>query len=816
MNSKEVALMASCTPQNIRKKTKQALEGGKNVLHVKGKTFAFKLVKNKSGKAYEYLEIDNKNTQGASGDTRGDNNKKGVSPSSKKSRMERGSDSGNNFFDDLQGDNGYGCKNANAGFEPNKNKYARQYEKSNDRRHDSDISKGDLNENTSRQPKKNSSTTPSKGLEDSSQREARDCSQGASTLCEGQRLGRSDEKGKDGLKNDPTTDLSNTLHVRPRKTSEAFLKAPKKDQDEAILKYRLVQEYESRQKMTTKEFLKELSYKYECLGVTEQKLYRWLREAREAIKQDINPLDVLLDMRGRSEKPKALSDEMISDIGRMLLENPDRRAKKIEKFLRDIYGEEVPEYTTITRAINAWKDKHRLIYEFAKNPDQAIGTLRPAYGSANECVSYPNQLWELDATPADIITSDGKRHTLSAAIDVHSRRVVVVLAKSASYTTLGRVMKKGILKLGVPECVKTDNGKDYTSNYFDYTCARLRINHELVPPYQGWKKPFVERFFRTLSTDLFEELDGYCGHNISERQAIQNRQTFEHKLESIKLWRTKQKSGDEFAKRWAIKKENRGMEITLPINKDELARWIDSWIEVYENRVHRGIKTTPLKQYNKSSQPIRTISDERVLDILVGATVERKVQKNGINLFGLEYVANELWAYSKQRVTIYTDDDLSVIYVYDMEQNFICKAENPELVGRSRMEYMEAGKSFDRAAKKIYKALRTIREDAPNRMIRSLTKEIMDIGANVDSKHIEYKEVHENLGDIKQALLTETKDAQNNMIEEDTALMFDSPYDRFMHCLEMEKWDELSLKLKEKFPDDYERAYESYKIFKTA
>lgn len=669
----------------------------------------------------------------------------------------------------------------------------------------SDINKENKNENSSGQISQDNriqARRETAGADTTQEgQQTKDGSYGVGTLCGSELVERSTCEGTN------STSI-NALSTKPRKTSEAFLKASLEKRKEAELKLRLVREYESRGKMTTKRFLKELSFLYESLQPSEGKLFRWVKAYREAIREDMNPLGKLLDSRGLSEKPKALSKEMMEDVARMLLENPDRRAKKIEKFLHDMYGSETPEYTTITRYINRWKEKNVLVYEFAKNPDATIGKYRPAYGSASEYVSYANQLWELDATPADIITSDGKRHTLSAAIDVFSRRVVVVLAESASYSTLGRVMKKGILKLGVPECVKTDNGADYTSNYFDYTCARLRINHELVPPYMGWKKPHIERFFRTLSTDLFEELDGYCGHSTVERQAIQNRQTFEHKLQSIKLWRAKQKDGDEFAKKWAIKKENRDLEITLPISKDELANWIDGWIEVYENRLHRGIKTTPLKLYGKTEQPIKRLNDERVLDILVGATLERKVQKNGINVFGLEYVANELWAYSRQRMTIYTDDNLGYIYVYDMEQNFICRAENPELLGKSRIEYMEAGKAFDRAARKIYKALRTLREDAPQRMQKSLVGELLDIG--IQAPKIEYKDIKDELREVKDVLNeTEPKREIKNKF-------FESPYERFMYCLERDIWDELSLKLKEKCADEYERACINHKIFNTA
>ena len=50
---------------------------------------------------------------------------------------------------------------------------------------------------------------------------------------------------------------------------------------------------------------------------------------------------------------------------------------------------------------------------------------------------------------------------------------------------------------------------------------------------------------------VFEELPGYIGHNVSERERISNRQTHEQKLQAIDRWKIEQKNGSEFAKKFS-------------------------------------------------------------------------------------------------------------------------------------------------------------------------------------------------------------------------------------------------------------------------
>jgi len=336
------------------------------------------------------------------------------------------------------------------------------------------------------------------------------------------------------------------VELKLKNSDKAWLKADEKKKREAILKASLVALWERRDRGVDFDlFIKSLPNRYSELGeISEASFFRWVKRVREAKERNIPPAYALLDSRGGDRGTKKIDNEMGKFIERLILEKPHRKVKRVWEYVVNRFGmEEAPSYTTIKRYIEKFREKNAFLVKVSEDPSKAISLYRPAFGRADSGVVYRNQLWELDATPADIMTSDGKRMIISAAIDVYSRRVVVVLAESASFETLSWLFRKAIMKLGIPESVKTDNGKEYKSNNFGLMCSRLGIDQILVPPYSGYYKPHIERFFKTLSYELFEELEGYIGHSVADREKLQNQQSFSAKLEAIKRWREEAKSG---------------------------------------------------------------------------------------------------------------------------------------------------------------------------------------------------------------------------------------------------------------------------------
>jgi len=597
-----------------------------------------------------------------------------------------------------------------------------------------------------------------------------------------------------------------------KEADKKWLKAPKEKQRIAVLKAKLVTQWERRDKrLNFDRFIKTLSSEFSDLTITQASFFRWVKAVRKAKELKIPPSYLLLDNRGGMRGTGSLTKEMQNFLEKEILRNPTIKYKRLWQYLKNNF-ENVPSYSTVERFAKRFIENNAFIMEFAKDPTKAVGKLRPAFGRMDANITYANQLWELDATPADIITADGKRLTISAAIDVYSRRVVVVIEESASFSTLSKLFRKAIKILGIPDAVKTDNGKDYTSNNFALMCQRLQIEQILTPPYSGYYKPHIERFFRTMSHELFEELPGFIGHNVAQREAIQNRQTFQKKLEAQAKWRQEQKSGNEFAKKFALKKENLGLNINLPITRAELEEWINKWIKVYENRLHRGINAKPIEKFNNSIMPIKRVSDQRILDILVGLSELKKVTKKGITWNKIVYTAPELWEFVGEKVYVLMDDDLGKVYVYDTNYNYITTATEPELVGKSRAEFIKATKKFDKKVRKIVKMLEELRAEPNEYMKQHIDLALEQIEPNQTEEGIGYeyktditKSVIEALEDNQEEVHQELKD-DSIVPTEDTKPVFNSPYDRFVYELKHNCVSEKTKKLAAKYPDSWEAA----------
>lgn len=591
------------------------------------------------------------------------------------------------------------------------------------------------------------------------------------------------------------------------KSSEAppkYLSFSKEKRKEAELRYELVQEYENRGNISYSQFVAKLPLKYHSLSFTQRQFLRWVQIVRECPKER-SPLIDLIDKRGIQAKPKAIDGYVEELIKKMILEKPHRKVRRIYEYLEK-ENIDIPSYETVRKWVADWKKKEYLIYAFATNPDKAKGMYKPAGGSMSESVSFCNQIWELDATPADVICSDGKRYVLSAAIDVYSRRVVVVVEESAIYTTLAKVMRKGIKKFGVPANVRIDNGKDYTSNYFTYTCQRLRINQILCPPYSGEYKPHIERFFRTLSHELFEEMDGYIGHSVSDREALQSQKSFSAKLQSIKEWRERYKNGDEFAGRFAIKKENAGLDVGIPLSKDELQSWIDKWILMYEKRRHGGIKTSPLHKWQSDSMPIKKINDERMLDILLGLSTMRTIRKKGVDWHGITYWSEMFGDMVGQKVWILSDDDMASVYIYDLDMNYLFTAHNPEYHNVSRSSFLAANKKWTAKLHKTIRAIEELRNEAPDRMkerIEQQTSDEVPIIKNEQSLEVISGAI-DVIEDAKEKISADADVRINGRPA------FSKKFDRFLWDIENDAVDETTKTLAKKYPDIWKMAQSEY------
>ncbi|MAK90430.1 MAG: hypothetical protein CMI13_04230 [Oleibacter sp.] len=443
----------------------------------------------------------------------------------------------------------------------------------------------------------------------------------------------------------------------------------------------------------------------------------WVREAQPACSRsrlydwertvDAGGITALAGDRGKGRRGTGAIDsqpDLASFITGMIVHNPQIKTTTLHKAISAEFSgrNTLPSERTLHRWVTTWKEENQQVFTAITNPDAWKNKYMTAQGSASEHVIALNQLWEFDSTPADLMLTDG-RHSILGVIDVFSRRTIFVVMPTSDSKGVAKVIRRAILSWGVPETAKTDNGADYKSKWIKHVFRALGVNQEFCPPFQGWKKPHIERVFRTFSHDIAELLPGFIGHNVTERKAIEARNSFSDRL---------------------FKKDQL---IEVKMSSAELQEFCDSWLQhEYHTRKHSQIKTSPNEKAASWAGHINTVKDERVLDVLLselGGT--RTVGKSGIKLNGGIYIHPQLAAHTGDQVTVFFDEtDMGRIYVYDIDGEFVCIAEDPAITGVSRTEVALQAKEIQKRVvqerrRELKKATAAVKE-------RDVAKQILE------------------------------------------------------------------------------------------
>ncbi|WP_420996206.1 transposase [Cupriavidus sp. 30B13] len=329
----------------------------------------------------------------------------------------------------------------------------------------------------------------------------------------------------------------------------------------------------------------------------------------------------------------------------------------------------VPTYHQAYRFLKAWKAKNAELLSASTNPDHWKNHYMTGFGNASADVVRLNQRWEMDATPADWMLTDDdgtqRRYSASVVIDVYSRRMIAVLAPTPKTETHKFALRQALLAWGKPEEIVTDNGKDYQSVDFQETLRQLEIHHHTTAPFSPWEKPHVERGIQTILHSNLEALSAFVGHNVTERSAIEARQSFAERLF----------------------KKDQVVALALPAAK--LQQLINDWLAgTYEQREHSGLDKTPFEMAAAYRGKLSRIQDERALDLLLAQPAGKGsyvVTKKGLTIEGANYIAAELGLYVGRDVRVRQTADMGELVVYH-EGEFVCVAVCPERTGVSRKE----------------------------------------------------------------------------------------------------------------------------------
>lgn len=344
--------------------------------------------------------------------------------------------------------------------------------------------------------------------------------------------------------------------------------------------------------------------------------------------------------------------------------------------LGEIAGDiRLPAQRTLHLFLSRWRAENPDLWVYLTNPGRYKNHFQVAFGSHHAAIHRLNQAWEMDSTPGDWLLSDG-RHSVIGCIDLYSRRLSLHVSKTSKAQAVGQCLRRSILAWGVPELVRTDNGKDYVSDFIVSTLRALEIAQELCIPFKSEQKGTIERALKTVCYGIAKLLPGYIGHNVAEREAIRSRQTFAERIMTP------------------------GEAVEVAMSAADLQRALDEWTaSVYHQDAHRGEGMNGLTPFAKAAAwrgAIRTV-DPRALDsLLLPLEGVRVVGKKGIRWENRTYISATLGRYIGDSVYIrYDEADLGRIYVYG-EDKFLCTAECPEMTGISRAEVTMAAQAEQR------------------------------------------------------------------------------------------------------------------------
>ena len=311
-------------------------------------------------------------------------------------------------------------------------------------------------------------------------------------------------------------------------------------------------------------------------------------------------------------------------------------------------------------------------------------------GDQGEIITRRNQCWQIDSSPLDVMVRDGEkgeaiRANVLSIVDVYSGRCVASIERKSNALGLIRLMWKALNTLGKPDYIKGDNGKDYLSKQFQYLLNGLHIDYDRAIAYSGDEKGFVERHFGTMQHGGISQTPGYIGFNLAMREAVEQR--------------TPKKERHAKDENGLPKKTNLKYLLTLQQVRTRFETEVLTWDLMSVGRK----KNSPINRWNSDDTPLRGVRKEEFM-LHAGGLEPRIIGKKGISYEALEFASPFLPGVGTPVLVSENIDDISSIFVFDMNGNFICEAQDKKICPMSAETYKMVKKVF----KDEMKAIRSV------------------------------------------------------------------------------------------------------------
>lgn len=272
----------------------------------------------------------------------------------------------------------------------------------------------------------------------------------------------------------------------------------------------------------------------------------------------------------------------------------------------------IPSASTLRRRIREQGEYRRLVTQkgyaaAAKALTWSVRT-RPAYRLLERIEGDTHTL------DVELVNEQGKtigKAALTVLIDVASRKIIGwdISINPASAQKSMRALKPSIKNYGVGEEYRLDNGPENTDrDELDTAFSFLGPHITYCKVRQPNEKPYVERWFKTVTTGLTHALRGTTFSNPEER-------------------------GDYPSEEEAI--------YTLPLVKSRFADWLEN---VYHKRHHRGIRTSPNAMWEvlaAEQPPLRRIGPQDMARIFLSKTTST-ITNGRVRYKNLQWTCAEL------------------------------------------------------------------------------------------------------------------------------------------------------------------------------
>lgn len=409
----------------------------------------------------------------------------------------------------------------------------------------------------------------------------------------------------------------------------------------------------------------------------------------------------------------AIRDLIIAAIA----SQPFLKAKHCRALVRDRFGAKLtltddktgemraiplPTVRMFQFALKEWRAEYRNELMRLTDPDGYRSKIEfTATGSQR--AARLNEVWQIDASPADVMLTTG-RHAIYMAVDVYSRRSIVLATPTPRASAVGLLIRKCLMAWGVPEKIKTDNGSDFVAKQTKRLFSALEIEIELSPPYQPKSKGIVERTIGTFQRDL-ATCPGFIGHSVADRKVIESRKAFSKRL-------------------GASDTELFGIEMDLK----DFQSWCDSWAaEIYGHDTHAGLGgRTPFAAASAYDGTVRRIEHEAALDVLLAPIASgdglRRVSKQGVRVDGALYLPFGVMPGTNVLVRM-DPADLGRVMLFDPEtEAFLGEAICPDLAGLDPVAVIAKAKAMqkDHEQDRLHDIRRSMRSLKPRDVANAL------------------------------------------------------------------------------------------------